>query len=266
MSVTKAMPLTPLRAADLMSFQMGLEKVGGLAEDIGRAALHVGITTGVGLGLNAAVHAGGKLVDAATFERDLKNLIAHYPELSHADPKVLRAAYTSLRKLNPEFAKDPLVGGSLVQALLRNVPHDNPRGMPRFDLSTAQVLNQANAQRRGGLAEDLIKANTTEAGKVVSRMREMGENRRMTLADRATDREHRLSDVAAERAHRSQEKATERALLQQQEADLAASNRALAARALARVLQNHTPAGMPQDQDDFERAAARKVYERHYQP
>jgi hypothetical protein len=261
--------MSQARIADLVCFQYGLEKVGGVADDLGRAAYNMALTTGVGIGMNLAVKGGGHLIDALTFNRDLDRLIAAYPELKNADPKAVRVAYTSLRQLNPEFAKDPLVGGSMLQAILRNVHPDSPRGMPRFDLATAQILNQARSQNRGGFAEELIRAAALEEGKIRARGHEQALARQHAIEDRAEMARARAAESAQGRTQAAADRAADRAAERQAED----THRGEAVRrALARLAQ---PAVVPADPknltyaerlDRAEREAAFYQHRTNYRP
>lgn len=88
----------------------------------GLSALGVGLGTAVG----GAVIAGGamglqKLHDAATKSRDFRKMMEFGADLQDAhkqDPRMFNQMYSSLRNVNPAFAKDPLIAGNYMRKML----------------------------------------------------------------------------------------------------------------------------------------------------
>jgi hypothetical protein len=129
------------------------EKVaaGGLKNELLQTALSGAMG---GAGLFAAGAAGHGLVEGAKALKekvsrgsDLRNITSVYPELTDYPQREIDLAYNSLRHLNPHFAKDPLVGGTLLKQILRSRDPSNPQSL-RFE---------------GGLAVDLVKSQPRES-------------------------------------------------------------------------------------------------------
>lgn len=90
----------------------------GATNAIGAAA----VTGGVALAA-LGVH---KLYDAATKTRDFNSMLEYSPALADAhakDPKKVNQMFSTLRMMNPDFTRDPVVSSNYV---LRMV--DNPEG------------------------------------------------------------------------------------------------------------------------------------------
>lgn len=89
-------------------------------------AMQSGMQSGLGMAAGTAVLAGGavaasKLYDAATKKRDFNKMMEYNPHLQEAhaqDPKMFNQMYTSLRGMNPSFAKDPLVAGRYMSRMI----------------------------------------------------------------------------------------------------------------------------------------------------
>lgn len=89
-----------------------------------------GLTSGVGAALATGAIAGttlaaSKVYDALTKSRDFKalldpNLNPDLHEAQQKNPQFFNAAFSSLRRMQPEFSKDPLVAGSLMRQMMDN--------------------------------------------------------------------------------------------------------------------------------------------------
>jgi hypothetical protein len=118
------------------------------AEQMGELLMHGGIIAGVGGLMGAARQA----YNAATKSRDFKAMLDVYPDLAQhqADnPKMFNQHYSSLRRLNPTFAADPVVAGSYM------------RQMSEFPHNAGNVLVQsvgAAPKLQGGGMKDLSTA------------------------------------------------------------------------------------------------------------
>lgn len=83
-----------------------------------------------GLGAAAATGAIGigamgarALYNAATATRDFRQMLAHNEDLKdhHAqDPRRFNQLYSSLRTMNPAFAKDPIVAGTYMRQMIES--------------------------------------------------------------------------------------------------------------------------------------------------
>ena len=90
------------------------------------------LTTGVAgalatAGIAGATVAASKIYDAVTKNRDFRGMLqspfnadlqSHY----ESKPKEFNAAFSSLRTLNPEFSKDPMVAGTYMRRMMTYDP------------------------------------------------------------------------------------------------------------------------------------------------
>jgi hypothetical protein len=74
----------------------------------------------VGAGLGAAV---GGILDAATKGHDFRQMMVHNQDLHEhhqADPTRFNLMFNTLRTMNPEFSKDPLVAGAFMRRMIES--------------------------------------------------------------------------------------------------------------------------------------------------
>lgn len=84
-------------------------------------------------------------IDAVTFERDLKRVLEVNPQIGSPRDENVRRAYRTIRMMNPDYAKDPLVAGTLLDMVLSNrMDPDNPKSAPRFDPALLQSIQSRN--------------------------------------------------------------------------------------------------------------------------
>jgi hypothetical protein len=130
-----------------------LEKMAGALADpefrrtlavIGATTLMTPALTAIGAG---AVNKSMSAMDKITMRRDLRRILAIHPYLGDPEDPHIVMAYQSLRTLNPEYAKDPLIAGPLLQQMLqsRMIPGD-PRSAPRMDPGVAGQLVTARGK------------------------------------------------------------------------------------------------------------------------
>ena len=104
---------------------LGMKKtagpMGSFGQHVGRAATGA-LATGIG-----AAAAGGiglavsKIVDAATKSHDFKEMLANNQDLHEhysSDPKRFNMMFSTLRSMNPQFSKDPLVAGAFMRRMV----------------------------------------------------------------------------------------------------------------------------------------------------
>lgn len=99
----------------------------GFGEHLQHAAAGGLATAAVGVGLAGVGAAAGKIMDAATKSRDFKSMLEANGDLQehyHADPKRFNMMFSTLRTMNPEFSKDPLVAGAFMRQM-----HESPTGI-----------------------------------------------------------------------------------------------------------------------------------------
>ena len=94
---------------------------------------------GIAKGINAAV-------DALTYAGDFKSMMAANPDLAEYPEPEIRMVFASLRHLNPEFSKDPLVSGTFVRGRMENRQQSSHGGFEtaRVELGTAKDLAQGH--------------------------------------------------------------------------------------------------------------------------
>jgi hypothetical protein len=99
-----------------------------------------------------AVNKTMSAMDKLTMRRDLRRILEIHPSLGDMNDPHVMMAYQTLRALNPDYAKDPLIAGPLLQQMLhsRMIPGD-PRSAPRMDPGVAaQLVSSAAARKKGG--------------------------------------------------------------------------------------------------------------------
>jgi hypothetical protein len=155
-----------------------LEKMASVLKDpdlrrtlavIGASTLMAPALTALGAG---AVNKTMSAMDKLTMRRDLRKILAVHPSLGEPEDPHVIMAYQTLRTLNPEYAKDPLIAGPLLQQMLqsRMIPGD-PRSAPRMDPGVAGQLVTARAQKAKSGSNELAKLTgaslATGAGKAL---------------------------------------------------------------------------------------------------
>lgn len=128
--------------------------------EVARGLASGAAATGGGIAAALAGHSIAKAVAAArdrlSFRKDLNNILEVYPEIAeqHGD-RDISLAYQSIRTLNPTFAKDPLVGGTLLGQILRNRDVHDPKKAPRFEPGVAKDLITAERKGRDSTGKDI---------------------------------------------------------------------------------------------------------------
>jgi hypothetical protein len=91
---------------------------------LAQAAIGAGTSAAVGAGIAGIGVAAAHIHDAATKRRDFVRMMDMNADLhdAHArDPKLFAQMYSSLRRFNPAFAKDPLVAGTFLRRMSESV-------------------------------------------------------------------------------------------------------------------------------------------------
>lgn len=86
--------------------------------NLGQMAMMGVIGAGTTAAVAGAVPAAKALYGAATKGRDFKSMLAFDPELKElhkANPKYVNAGFNTLRRMNPDFAADPMVSSAFVK-------------------------------------------------------------------------------------------------------------------------------------------------------
>lgn len=142
------------KVASLEGFANVLNKTGGFVSAMGHGAATALGASAVGIGGAMALD---KTIDALTLKRDLANVLAVNKHLkSEFSEAEIMLAFKSIRSMNPQFSKDPLVAGHLLGTILRNRDPMNPRLPPRVDTQLAVTLSNAgkNPDGRARMLED----------------------------------------------------------------------------------------------------------------
>jgi hypothetical protein len=85
------------------------------------AVTNAGAMAGVGAAVAGVSFGARSLYDAVTKRRDFKTMLEHNPDLHEhleRDPKFFNQAYSSLRKVNPQFSSEPLIAGNYMRQMM----------------------------------------------------------------------------------------------------------------------------------------------------
>lgn len=128
----------------------GLEK---MAQSMNKTALNLTAPSAASLGgfvlaAPTLAYAGAEVpqaidatLGAMTFNRDLKRVLDVNPHLGSPDDPNLRMAFKTLRSMNPEYSKDPLIAGTILDMVMTNrMDPDDPTSPPRFDPALLQSI------------------------------------------------------------------------------------------------------------------------------
>ena len=76
------------------------------------------------------------------------------PQLGSPNDPNLRMAFKTLRSVNPEYSKDPLIAGTILDMVMTNrMDPDDPTSAPRFDPALLQSI-QSKQKGPRELAEE----------------------------------------------------------------------------------------------------------------
>jgi hypothetical protein len=142
-----------------------IESLEKMAEDLTKTAgLNAGSVAALG-GLAVAAptlaYAGAQIprgieggLNAVTFNRDLNRVTQVNPQLGSPNDPNLRMAFKTLRSVNPEYSKDPLIAGTILDMVMTNrMDPDDPTSAPRFDPALLQSI-QSKQKGPRELAEE----------------------------------------------------------------------------------------------------------------
>lgn len=150
-------------------FRRAMNQVPGQMANAAAGAIAMGAVGFASAGIHAAV---GSIVDAATKARDFKEML-HANEDLHEhyqqDPKRFNMMFNTLRTVNPQFSKDPLVAGSFMRRMI-----ESPQGIggiagealkQRADFpetAFGESLNFAREGAKAGLTDSLSGARMNQ--------------------------------------------------------------------------------------------------------
>lgn len=118
---------------EFIAFKTAAPNLGRFGKAVGSAAATGLGTAAAGAGIAAVGVAASKLYDAVTKARDFKTMMgssfnSDLHSLHAERPKEFNEAYSSLRALQPHFAKDPMIAGTYLRRMMQIRP-DNAGGV-----------------------------------------------------------------------------------------------------------------------------------------
>ena len=137
---------------ELEKFAEALEKtaaLGGMsagqtAAALGGLALAVPTLSYVG---NAVPRSLQGAVNSMRFEGGLRKTLEVNPQLGSADDPNLRMAYKTIQTTNPEYAKDPLIAGTILDMVMNNrMDPNDPASAPRFEPTLLSEIQKGKAK------------------------------------------------------------------------------------------------------------------------
>ena len=102
------------------AFGAAMKKFPSHMAHAGAGAVAAGAVGLAGAGLGAAVSG---IIDAATKGRDFRSMMGANEDLQmhhEQDPKRFNLMFSTLRNVNPEFSKDPLIAGSFMRRMIES--------------------------------------------------------------------------------------------------------------------------------------------------
>lgn len=97
-------------------------QLGQSSSETAQKALLAGLGSAMAAGMGLAAQ---KIYDAATKSRDFRTMLRENPDVAEhheTDPHRVNLYYSSLRTMNPEFSKDPVIAGTYMRRMLENQP------------------------------------------------------------------------------------------------------------------------------------------------
>ena len=101
----------------------------GMAGKLKGALGSAGMQVGVGVGVLAAPAVAQKVFNAVVKHHDYNKMLDHNPGLEEyrdQDPKRFNNLYNSLRRMNPEFSRDPFIAGSYMAQMMASPERAGP--------------------------------------------------------------------------------------------------------------------------------------------
>lgn len=140
--------ITEQELLELEKFASDLEKT---ALDYGKLGLMAG---GMALAAPTLAYAANKvpntlqgMANSMRFESGLNKALEVNPQLGSAKDPNLRMAYKTLQTTNPEYAKDPLIAGTILDMVMSNrMDPDDPSSAPRFDPTLLNEIQKSKTK------------------------------------------------------------------------------------------------------------------------
>lgn len=114
---------------------------GRLGTEVGRSLVTGGLYAAGAAGVGALGAGASKLYDAVTKSHDFKSMLEYNPDLVEAhqrDPKMFNQMFSTLRTLNPQFSKDPLVAGTYMREMSSDPMHAGGKAVEALQHSDKQ--------------------------------------------------------------------------------------------------------------------------------
>lgn len=86
-------------------------------------------------------------VNSMRFEGGLRKAVEVNPQLGSVDDPNLRMAYKTIQTTNPEYAKDPLIAGTILDMVMNNrMDPNDPSSAPRFEPTLLSEIQKGMAK------------------------------------------------------------------------------------------------------------------------
>lgn len=136
---------------ELEKFAESLEKT---AFDLAKAPQAAAALGGLALAVPTLSYVGNKVprslqgaVNSMRFEGGLRKTLEVNPQLGSADDPNLRMAYKTIQTTNPEYAKDPLIAGTILDMVMNNrMDPNDPASAPRFEPTLLSEIQKGQAK------------------------------------------------------------------------------------------------------------------------
>jgi len=137
---------------ELEKFAEALEKTAAIAGMSGMQA--AGALGGLAVAAPTLAYIGNQVpktlqsaVNSMRFEGGLRKTLEVHPQLGSADDPNLRMAYKTIQTTNPEYAKDPLIAGTILDMVMNNrMDPNDPASAPRFEPTLLSEIQKGKAK------------------------------------------------------------------------------------------------------------------------
>ena len=140
----------------------GGQQLGQIGKRVGEGAQLGAAFAMTGAATAGIVSAAGKMYDAITKKRDFDNMIEANPHLQvhlEREPEAFNRMFSSLRTMQPEFTKDPMVAGAFMTDAMETEPQGRGfvavRARSQFGSGTPQRLGPASEAALSGFNKGL---------------------------------------------------------------------------------------------------------------
>ena len=140
---------------ELEKFAESLEKGAAMPMPRGVSSGQIaGALGGMALAVPTLSYVGNKVpqtlqnaVNSMRFEGGLRKTLEVNPQLGSPDDPNLRMAYKTIQTTNPEYAKDPLIAGTILDMVMNNrMDPNDPASAPRFEPTLLSEIQKGKAK------------------------------------------------------------------------------------------------------------------------